>query len=414
MSATARSHSHQPPRRRFTGALLAAAALLLCGGLIFLLTRSGSRQPSAPTSPKTDTSPSAGVENTVIHLAAAGDVNVTDNTVAAGQNGGSYDYTDVFLDAVPLLADADLTVVNFEGTLCGAPYGTETTSAPAEMMTALRNAGVDLVQTANSCSIAGGLVGLAETLDGVRSAGLEPVGTFRDSAEFKKTGGYTIREVRGIRIAFVAFTKGMNNRGLPAGSEDCVNLLYEDYASTYQSVDTAAITRVLQAVQSENPDLTVALLHWGSEYNDQISSTQESIRNLMISEGVDVILGTHSHYVQEIDYDETDHTLVAYSLGDFLGDAQRAGSNYSLILNLEITKNGETGETYVSGYRYDPIFIRTSGSLRVLRMDAAIAAYEADNIDRVTKDEYDTMVYAKTRIEERIHPAADTADSGDS
>ena len=128
--------------------------------MIFLLTRSGSRQPSAPTSPKTDTSPSAGVENTIIHLAAAGDVNVTDNTVAAGQNGGSYDFTDVFLDAVPLLADADLTVVNFEGTLCGAPYGTETASAPAEMMTALRNAGVDLVQTANSCSIAGGLVGL--------------------------------------------------------------------------------------------------------------------------------------------------------------------------------------------------------------------------------------------------------------
>ena len=68
----------------------------------------------------------------------------------------------------------------------------------------------------------------------------------------------------------------------------------------------------------------------------------------------------------------------------------------------------------MSGYRYDPIFIRTSGSLRILRMDAAIAAYEADNIDRVTKDEYDAMVYAKTRIEERIHPAADTADSGDS
>ena len=91
--------------------------------------------------------------------------------------------------------------------------------------------------------------------------------------------------------------------------------------------------------QDEKPDITIALLHWGSEYNDDISDTQKSIVNLMKKQGVDVILGTHPHTVQAIEYDELAGTLVAYSLGDFFGDASRGGTNYSIILDLEITKD---------------------------------------------------------------------------
>ena len=76
---------------------------------------------------------------------------------------------------------------------------------------------------------------------------MEPLGTYASTEDFRKSGGYLIREVQGIRIAFVAFTKGMDGMGLPAGSEDCVNLLYEDYNSTYQTVDTEGITAILKA-----------------------------------------------------------------------------------------------------------------------------------------------------------------------
>lgn len=410
-------------RRLMIRLIIAGAVLVLCGILIFVVSRRNASTPSAETSAAilqttvsettTETTPpaterkTAGLESTrestVIHLAAAGDLIVTDKTVDAGLHSGFYDYTDTFLDVAPLLSDADLTLMNFEGNMYGAPFGTQTSSAPQAMLQALRNAGVDMLQTANSCSIDNGLLGLSSTIREIRAAGIEPLGTFSDAAAFRKSGGYTIREVNGVRIAFVAFTKGMDNRGLPEGSEDCVNLLYTDYATTYQKVDTDGINKVLRNAEAANPDITIALLHWGSEYNDQISDTQETILNLMLDGGVDVVLGSHPHFVQQIILDRENHTFIAYSLGDFFGDAERAGSNYSIILNLEITKNYETGITQVTDYTYHPIFTQQGDKgMQVVRIRDAIAAYEAGYIYGIPQEDYDDMCYALTRIEERI------------
>ena len=404
-------------RRTIAGLIAAGVVLLLCGVLIFAMTRGkNSEKPAENTSVKatqstvatsstatSETEP-APPRETVIHIAAAGDFNVTDKTVAAGYRNGTYDYTEVFKDVLPLLADADLTVMNFEGTLCGQPYGGEDASAPQQMVEALRNAGVDLLQAANSCSINNGLQGLSKTLSSIRAAGMEPLGAYADAKEFQKSGGYTIVNVQGIRIAFVAFTKGMDNRGLPEGSEDCVNLLYTDYASNYQQVDTEGITKILRAAAAEEPDFTIAMLHWGSEYNDQISKTQEKIRSLMFSEGVNAIIGTHPHYVQKMVLDPENNTFTAYSLGDFFSDAERSGSNYSVVLNLEITKNEETGITSVTDYRYEPIFTQTGESgMQVVRIKDAITAYEEDYIQRISQSDYEAMTYALERIEDRIN-----------
>lgn len=398
-------------RRLKLGLIAAAVVLLLCGILIFVLTWQN-RQPGNSGSP-TSTQPeqtggpadtTAVLEDTtVIHIAAAGDLCVTDRTVAAG--GENYDYTSVFMDVLPLLAEADVTLMNFEGNLCGSPYGTDTVSAPQQMVEALSAAGVDMLQMANSRSISNGLSGLKTTLNNIRAAGMEPLGAYSSAAEFKESGGYTIRDIQGIKVAFVAFTKGMDNLGLPAGSEDCVNLLYEDYTSNYQDVDKQGITKILRAAAAENPDLTVAMLHWGSEFNELISSTQSDILKLMRAEGVDVVLGTHPHLVQEMVLDKEKNTFVAYSLGDFFSDAERSGSNYSVVLDLEITKNNITGVTTITDFSYTPIFTQiTESSMRILRIDDAIAAYESNNIDRVSQEDYDAMVYALTRIEKRINP----------
>lgn len=346
---------------------------------------------------------------TVVHLAAAGDLNVTDKVVWSGHNSGVFDYTSAFMDVAPIFAQADLSILNFEGNFYGAPYGTDTVSAPQEMATALKEAGVDLLQVANSQSITNGINGLTSTLANIRATGLEPVGAFATNEEYKRTKGYTMCEVNGVSIALVAFTKGMDGRGLPTGSENCVNLLYEDYATTYQTIDKTGITKILRNVAAEKPDLTVAMLHWGSEYNDSTSKSQTSIVSLMQKEGVDVILGTHSHMVQQIDYDETTGQLVAYSLGDFFGDATRSGTNYSIILDLEITKDNETGETRVTDYTYTPIYTLSEddcdGKRRVIRIDNAIAAYEGNFVDKVTKSAYESMKKSLDRITARINPA---------
>ncbi len=387
--------------------VLCMAAILITKGLVSLPKppeTSGPQLEVTETTAATEiTVPEETIPDQVIHFVAGGDINITDKVVASGATMSGYDYSNVLLDVTGVLSGGDLTAVNLEGNVYGDVYGTGSASAPPQLLQSLRNAGVDLIQTANSFTNHNGLRGLQATLNAVRSAGLEPVGSFLDSAEFKRTGGFTIREIDGIHVAVVAFTKGMNGMGLPVGSEDCVNLLYTDYSSTYQEVDKEGIASVLEAIAREKPDVTVALLHWGSEYNDQISKTQLEIQELMLAGGVDAMIGTHSHYVQQILFDEQKGTVVAYSLGDLLGDGEKGGTNYSVLLELEITKSGRTGEVKLTGFDYVPVFLTAeNGNLRLLRLKEAMYAYENNFVDKVSSETYEAMKYALGRIEDRV------------
>ncbi len=416
--AQRRKQQAEAKRLRIT-LILAAVVLVLCtAGIVFLTSRSDSSQTTVAAETRPTQKPTQATEpatraqkstKTTIHVKAAGDLNVTNTVINAGVAVGGYNYTRAFMDVASTLSDADLTVLNLEGNICGEPYGSDTTSAPRELLDGLRNAGVDLIQMANSCTINNGLIGLTSTLQTIRAAGLEPVGAFASESEFQQSKGYTITEAQGVKVAFVAFTKGLGGRGLPAGNDNLVNILYEDYASTYDKIDRTRITSVLKAVEAEKPDITIALLHWGSEYNDDISDTQKSIVNLMKKQGVDVIIGTHPHTVQAIEYDELAGTLVAYSLGDFFGDASRGGTNYSIILDLEITKDSSTGTTKVTNYSYTPIYTvseaeSADGYRRVVRIDKTVEAWEENYLDKVSQSAKESMVYALDRIEARINP----------
>lgn len=401
--------------------VLAAVVLVLCGIGIYKLSRNtenyGQREEEAaapttqqtepPTEATRETSPAEKSTITTIHIKAAGDLNVTDSVIDAGQSANGYDYSRAFKDVASILADADLTVMNFEGNACGEPYGTATTSAPVELLQGLRDCGVDLLQTANSCVINNGLIGLTSTLNSIRSVGLEPLGSYATLSERQASKGYTIADVKGVKVAFVAFTKGVGGMGMPAGNEELVNLLYTDYSSTYKQIDRDGITKLLKTVAEEKPDITIALLHWGSEYNDDISGTQESIVSLMKKQGVDVIIGTHPHTVQSIVFDELQGTLVAYSLGDFFGDAARGGTNYSIILDIEITKDSSSGTTKVTDFTYDPIYTLTEaecvdGKRRVVRIGKTLEAYAGNYLDKISQTTAESMQHALVRIEERV------------
>lgn len=362
----------------------------------------------APTEEEKPTAPVQKSPITTIHIKAAGDLNVTDSVVNSGVAIGGFDYSPVFKDVAGILSDADLTVMNFEGNICGEPYGTKTTSAPVELIRTLRSCGVDLLQMANSCAINNGLNGLTATLSAIRSAGIEPVGAYANTSELRTSKGYTITEVQGVKVAFVAFTKGLGGRGMPAGNEDLVNLLYKDYSTEYKEIDRDRIGTILKNVETEKPDITVALLHWGSEFNDDISKTQKSLVALMQKQGVDVIIGTHPHTLQPIVFDEAAGTLVAYSLGDFFGEADRGATNYSIILDIEITKDDNTGITRVTDYSYTPIYTVREGDVvgnrdrRVVRIQKALEAYEDNFLDKVTDTTAQGMQKAMTRIPERM------------
>ncbi len=345
---------------------------------------------------------------TTITLVAGGDLNVTDKTVAAGATANGYDYTDVFLDVAQIFAEADAAVLNLEGNLGITPYGSATASAPPALAQTLAACGVDFLQAANSCAVNNGLLGLSTTLNAIRSSGMEPLGAYESNAQAAAQQGFVLRNIGGVRVALVAFTKGMDGMGLPSGSEKCVNLLYTDYTSTYKKINTQGITKILEAAQAAKPDITIALLHWGSEGSSTVSPTQKKIVKLMQSLGVDAIIGTHSHQVQSVVYDEENRTLVAYGLGDFFGDGTISGSQYSILLELQITKDLDTGEAGITGWDYTPLYtVSSDEEMKVLRIDQAIALYENHHISAVSGEIYEKMKSALEQIQKRLQPPAE-------
>ena len=409
MAQNRRHRRYGPRRERYVSRrtkwaiFLSALAVIGIGVLVTAFLNGWITLPEPQEQPPETTVATEPPQDTVIHITAGGNVNITDKTISTG--GSTYDYSAVFLDALPSLSAADLTLMNFEGNVYGQPYGSAQSSAPAQLLQALKNTGVDILQTANTEALTNGLLGLAATNQAIQDAGMVPLGTYADQAEFEQHQGFVIYEIQGIRIALVAFTKGMDGRNLPEGSENCVNVLYTDYSSTYKTVNEDGITDILKAVEKEKPDLTIAMLHWGGENTDQISSTQKKICKLMANLGVDAIIGTHSHLVQQIGYYEDTDLFVAYSLGDFMGDADAIGTYYSVLLNLTITKDGRTGETSITGFDYTPLYQQydENGNLRILRIREAIAAYENGHINRVSEEVYNSMKSALSSIESRVN-----------
>jgi len=422
-----RRRQQQEQKRLRTMLIVACVILAVCTVGIALLARNfgGTPEPQAEvpgiTEAPEQTQPTDETEETTsrrsaattIHIRAAGDLNITNNVVKSGLVASGYDFTRPFLDVAHLMSEGDLTLLNFNGNVSGEPYGTDTVSAPNQILDALRNMGVDIVQTANCRSVHNGLIGLKSTLSAVRQSGLVSVGSYATPEDFAASKGYVICDVQGIKVAVVAFTKGVGGMGMPAGNEDCVNLLYTDYASYYRDVYKEKIDAVLKAAAAEKPDITIAMLHWGSEFNDVLSESQQDIAALMLKRGVDVIIGNHPHMVQKIEFDQSAGTLVAYSLGDFFGDASRDGTYYSIILDVEITKDPELGTTKVTNFSYTPIFTvkedeSPDGFRRVVRIEQAMKAYNENYVDKVTDSAYANMQKALKRIKARVTGVEET------
>lgn len=383
----------------------AAALLTLCLALP-LFGCSGSDAPTESKTPRSDTA--------VATLCAVGDIRITDELLQAARQGGSYDFSDILRGTTAVVGAADVAIGNLETTLSGEPYNDG--SAPDALATALRSTGFSLVQTANSYTIQNGLSGLERTKTILRSAGLTPVGTY-ESAEDRAQNRAVLVEANGIRIAVVAFTKGMNGMRLPSGAEYCTNLLYTDYDSNYSRIDTDGITDAIAAARALSPDIIVAALHWGSEDVSDISDTQEKIADLMFRRGVDVIVGSHSHRVGPVERRSitTDDgvqkdVVLAYGLGDYCA-AREGETNASLALTVEFTRTGES--TVISNVRCTPLATADCGAgttprYQVLDAADAVRLYENNYYQRVSDALYEQLLAAKQQIEEAVQPQDST------
>lgn len=410
-------------RRRWSAVMTVLAIVLLTGAVILILNDGASMlkgllndAPTASENKTTQEANSGAEKYTTVTIAAVGDIGISDALLADARSADGYDFSPSFFGAASLLSDADLTVGNLECTLNGGSYGTAAANAPTMLADTLAGLGFDLLQTANSASIMGGMAGLTATLDNLERSGIDPVGTFRSAEERSASGGVTIREVNGIRVAFIAFTKGLGNMSLPENSEYAVNLLYSDYDTNYRNLDTDAISAAMEQAKKKDPDIIIALVHWGSEFSRDVSSSQKRVANLLYENGADAIIGTHSRMVGPIETQTitlengtSKDVVTAYDLGDFYTDSTRAGTQLSLVLRLEFTHNNWTDQTTLTDLSYTPVYCADFGAsardrYQVLNVANALELYRQEYVFRVDDETYECLLDEMEALPNHVHP----------
>ena len=336
-----------------------------------------------------------------------GDINLDQTMMSSFLSGGDYDFSPLFRRLTPRLSAADLTVGNFEGTLVEAGSVADHAYPPA-LLTALYGAGFDILQTANSYSIQNGISGLKATKQGILEAGFDTLGTWT-SAEDRAENGVLIREVNGIRFAFLAFTKGLNNLRLPQGTEYCVNLLYKDYDTNHTELDRASIQAAVEQARACSPDVIIALVHWGSEYEQSVAQSQKDAAKLLFESGVHVIIGSHSHFVGPMELRNREISsggnFIAYSLGDFVSVADDSTAHNGCVLSLDFQKQGSS--VTIRQAQYTPTYsavpseeLGTTGYELLDTMDA-IRFYEDGYYDRVSEQLYTQLVSSVEKMQEQ-------------
>lgn len=266
-----------------------------------------------------------------------------------------YDFSHNFKDMKKYFDNADLVIGNLETVFAGedreiSDYPCFNT--PDSFASALKEAGFQLLTTANNHSMDKGEEGLLRTLSILDEYGIDHVGTY-SSQQSRDT--ILIKEVNGIRIAFLSFSYGTN--GIPVKTPYTINLLTEELVKSD-----------LQKAKAENPDLIVVLPHMGIEYETYPRDEFKKWTDLMFENGADLILASHPHVLQPMEYkkiiDETGKErigFVIYSLGNFISSQTTPPRNASILLNIEIQKTDDQ-RAIIKNVSFNPIWTQFRGT----------------------------------------------------
>lgn len=355
-----------------TGTLLLSGCGILFNNIVPATPGEGVVTPESPE-PSTEEPVKEPVKEPVVEMdksvriAAVGDVMVHNPQWVAQRTGtNTFDFTNNFQFVKPIIEAADLSIANLETTILP---GRKISSfpmfnSPPEILDALKDTGFDVISTINNHSLDTGKAGVLSTLDQLESRGFKTVGTYQDKSEPK----YLVETVKDIRLGITAFSYGSFSatdaflNGLPAqGISSQLNIM--DAVSTTKAFNKIKIQ--IDKMKADKCEFLIVFLHWGTEYGRKTSGYQKELAQKLIDEGVDLILGSHPHLVQTMEFMEStsgDHEgLVIYSMGNFLSNQRME------ILNIEGTENGlislvtlekdKDGEVMIKAVEYIPTWI---------------------------------------------------------
>ena len=271
-----------------------------------------------------------------INLMMVGDNLMHMGIVTTGkQADGSYNYDFLFEGIEDFLAEAEVKMINQETILGGNQLGFSGYphfNSPTEVGDAIVDAGFNVVLHSSNHTADKGLKGILNCVDywqqypEVLVAGIDGTGTVSDS---DSTDEIQILEIEGITFAILNYAYAPNMGSFPKEYEGHMDMLC-DYNEKTRLIDFTTLREaVLTEIEEADKlaDFVVVCPHWGTEYTTTPSSYQEKFARQMTQAGADIIIGTHPHVVQPVEWVEAENgnkSLCYYSLGNYVSTQKQA------------------------------------------------------------------------------------------
>ena len=307
-----------------------------------------------------------------------------------------YDFSYVFDDIKDYTLSPDITVANLETSFAGKDRGYSnypTFNSPDSLAKAVADIGVDVISTAGNHCLDMGFSGLSRTIDVLDSYGISHLGTYKSEEAQKEI---LFKTVKGIKIAFIDYTYGTNGIPVPKGKDFCVNLINRDLIKS--QIDKA---------KSEEADIIVACMHWGTEYRTTANDEQIDLADFLFQNGVDIILGNHPHTLEPMEKrtvtlsdGSSKDCFVIYALGNFICDQNAENTRNSIILNLNLSFDSDKKLSFDS-ISYVPIYMYknpnvSSHKFKLLNIEKTIARFDAGLDTSIGKAKYE---YLKVQLQ---------------
>lgn len=261
--------------------------------------------------------------------------------------GKGYDYSDCFTLIAPTITSADYAVCNLEVPLGGGPdySGYPCFSAPDSYAEALRDAGFDMMLTANNHCLDRRDKAARRTLNALDSLGIDHIGTYHDQSKRDSLIPF-IKNINGFRIGFLNYTYGTN--GIPPIEGAEVSL-----------IDRDKMAQEIRRTREAGAEIIVVAMHWGIEYVLLENGVQRDLTDFLIDQGVDLIIGGHPHVIQPMKIFHNDKenkdVLVVYSLGNFISNMKTADTRGGALVRAFIVRDKDNKARF-SHADYDTFF----------------------------------------------------------
>ena len=272
-------------------------------------------------------------------------------------------------------------------------------NSPEELAYGLADMGIDVLSTAGNHCLDKGFSGLSNTLNVLDSAKISHTGTARTKEE---RDTILLKNVNGIKVAFISYTYGTNGIPIPDGKDFCVNL-----------IDKNLIKKDIESAKSQNADVIISCMHWGIEYQTKQNAEQEELADFLFQNGVDIILGNHPHVLQPMEKKtitledgSIKDCFVIYAFGNFICDQNAENTRNSIILNMGITKNPD-GKILIDNIDYIPTYMYKNPNLsikkmKVLDIEKTISNYENGTDTSIGQSTYTLLKTELKKINETL------------